>query len=229
MNKIKCIGFDADDTLWINEPLFQEAGKKFENIIHKYISNINLEKELYKTESSNIKIFGYGVKGFTLSMIETAVELTGGKINSKDILEIVNLGKGILTSELQLLNDVEFVLKKLSRSYKLIVATKGDLLDQENKLEASGLSKYFHHIEVMSEKNADSYIKLLGHLDIAPENFLMIGNSLKSDILPVIEIGSRAIHVPFSTTWEHEKVDPAEIKNVSYQTVDKIKEILNYF
>lgn len=229
MNKIKYIGFDADDTLWINEPLFKNAEKQMSNILSKYTDTVNIHNEQYKTKAENIKLFGYGVKGFTLSMIETAHRLTEGRITSADIIELIELGKKILNTPIELIDGVEKVLKNLSFNYKLIVATKGDLLDQENKLEASGLSKYFHHIEVMSEKNEQSYIKLLGHLEIKPEEFLMIGNSLKSDILPVVNIGSQAIHVPSETTWQHENISDEEVKNVEYHTVDKISDIIRFF
>lgn len=228
-NKIKYIAFDADDTLWINEPIYQKAEKKLKNILSAYVEIDNISKEHYKTESTNISIYGYGVKGFTLSMIETAIKLTEGKIEAHDINCIISIGKEMLDAPVDLLNNVESVLKKLSHNYKLVVATKGDLLDQQNKLEKSGLEKYFHHIEVMSEKHSQNYINLLGHLEIKPEEFLMIGNSLKSDIIPVLEIGSEAVHIPYKTTWQHENVDENELKHLNFHTVTNIKEILNFF
>ena len=226
---IKYIGLDADDTLWINEPLFHIAEKKLAKILSTYINPENIVNEQYKTESSNIKLFGYGVKGFTLSMIETAHRLTDGKISSEDIVKIISLGKEILTAPVQLLDDVETVVKQLSQNYKLVVATKGDLLDQESKLKRSGIEKYFHHIEVMSEKNEEAYLSLLSHLEIKPEEFVMIGNSLKSDIIPPVKIGIEAIHIPFKTTWQHESVTDKDLQGLTYTTVNSFKDLLNFF
>lgn len=228
-NDVKIIGFDADDTLWINEPLYHKAEEKLKEILLNYIDDCDIENEQYQTEIKNIKLFGYGVKGFTLSMIETAVKLTDGKITSEDILKIINLGKKILTSPLELIEGVETVLEKLSDDYKLILATKGDLLDQNKKLEASGLRKYFQHVEVMSEKDPQSYLKLLSNMNVTPEQFVMVGNSLRSDVLSVVKIGSQAIHVPFETTWQREQVDQETMSKYEFHKAAKIKDVLNYF
>jgi putative hydrolase of the HAD superfamily len=180
-------------------------------------------------EIKNLPTYGYGVKGFVLSMIELALELSNGSVSNAVIGKILTIGKNMINKPIELLDGVEEVLKTLSKDYKLIVATKGDLLDQERKLEKSGLIDYFHHIEVLSEKQAINYTKLLNRLDIKPSEFLMIGNSLKSDILPLINIGSEAIHVPFHTTWQHEKVTKKETNGVAYKTVENLTEILNFF
>lgn len=229
MNKIKIIGFDADDTLWVNEPVYHRAEDKLKKILSNYIDDCDIENEQYKTEVKNIKLFGYGVKGFTLSMIETATRLTAGRITSTDIMKIIDLGKEMLQTPIELIDDVESVLKELSGSYKLIVATKGDLLDQRKKLMASGLEKYFDHIEVMSEKDPKSYERLLTNLNIAPEQFIMIGNSMRSDVLSVLEMGSNAIHVPYKTTWKREQVDSEVMNKYDFHSVKNIKEVLNYF
>ncbi len=225
-NKIKIIGFDADDTLWVNEPLYRETENQFCGILSPYFPENEANKELFKTEMQNLEMYGYGAKGFMLSMIETALRISQNKITPGEINQIINLGKDLLNQPVILLDDVEEVLKKLQPDYKLILATKGDLLDQERKLKKSGLIKYFHHIEIMSDKHEKNYSKLIHHLDIEPHDFVMIGNSIKSDILPVINIGSKAIHVPYHTTWQHEN-DHDEMDNSKFVTVDKLIEVLN--
>ena len=225
---IKVITFDADDTLWVNETYFREAEHQFAKLLSKYETENKIDQELFKTEIKNLEFYGYGIKGFILSMIESALELSNYQISQKTIESILNIGKEMLEKPIELLNGIEDVLKNLQAKYKLIVATKGDLLDQERKLEKSGLLQYFHHIEVMSDKKPKDYQKLIKHLDIAPYQLLMIGNSLKSDVLPLIEIGAKAIHVPFHTTWAHEEVTKEEAK-ADYKTVLNIKEVLSLF
>ncbi|CAL2078328.1 HAD family hydrolase [Tenacibaculum dicentrarchi] len=227
MNKIKVIAFDADDTLWINETFFREAEKEFAKLLSGYETENKIHQELYKKEIDNLKIYGYGVKGFVLSMVECALELSNYKVNQKIIDKILEIGKEMLAQPIDLLDGVEEVLQKLQGRCKIIVATKGDLLDQEQKLEKSGILKYFHHTEVMSDKKPADYLKLIKHLDIQPSELLMIGNSLKSDVLPLIEIGAAAIHVPFHTTWAHEQVEGNQ-KSTEYQTVSNITEVLNF-
>lgn len=223
-SKIKVIGFDADDTLWVNEPYFQEVEKQFCNILKPYLGEKETSKKLFETEMQNLEIYGYGAKGFMLSMIETALNATEGKITPAELTQIIDAGKSLLTMPIQLLEGVETVLQQLQGKYRLILATKGDLLDQERKLQKSGLAQYFHHIEIMSDKRESNYRKLLAHLDIEPSEFLMVGNSVKSDIIPVVNIGSQAIHVPFEITWQHETHhSPAE--NINYVTISKISQL----
>ncbi|HAH24846.1 MAG TPA: HAD family hydrolase [Prolixibacteraceae bacterium] len=227
LKHIKVIGFDADDTLWVNEPYFQDAGKQFCRLLNPYIQDTEITaKELFKTEINNLDLYGYGVKAFILSMIETAIRITGGKIKGEEISTILEMGNTILTMPIKLLDDVEAILKKLNSNYLFILVTKGDLLDQERKLQKSGLIDYFHHVEIMSDKHEDNYRKLLMHLNIKPEEFLMVGNSVKSDILPVINIGATAIHVPFEVTWQHEVIHDLPETN-DFITVSKLSEILN--
>jgi putative hydrolase of the HAD superfamily len=226
LSQIKIIGFDADDTLWVNEPFYQEVEKDFCRILKPYMTETETSEELFKTEMQNLEIYGYGAKGFILAMIETALRTTEGKITSKEISRVLDTGKILLNMPIQLLDGVENVLQKLQGSYKLILATKGDLLDQERKLQKSGLIGYFHHIEIMSDKQENNYKKLLNHLDIEPHEFLMVGNSVKSDILPVINIGAQAIHVPFEVTWQHES-NHASADNNTFITVSEISDILN--
>ena len=224
---IKVIGFDADDTLWVNETYFRDAELEFAKLLGGFETANKVDQELFKMEMKNLPLYGYGVKGFVLSMVEMALELSNYTISNKTIEQILNIGKQMLKEPVDLLDGVEETLKGLSGKYKLIVATKGDLLDQERKLEKSGLLDYFHHIEVLSDKKEENYSKLLKHLDINPSEFLMIGNSLKSDILPLVNIHAKAIHVPFHTTWAHEQVTEKETNGKAYKTVKSLKEILN--
>ena len=226
-SKIKVIGFDADDTLWVNETYFRDAEQEFAQLLSHYETPNKIDQELFKMEMKNLPLYGYGVKGFMLSMVEMALELSNNNVSNKTISDVLTIGKTMLTKPVELLEGVEDLLEVLSEKYRLIVATKGDLLDQERKLEKSGLLKYFHHIEVLSDKKEVNYKRLLNHLDIKPESFLMIGNSLKSDILPLISIGSQAIHVPFHTTWVHEQVLESDIKNKQYETVKNLKSIID--
>ena len=225
MNTIKVIGFDADDTLWVNEPFYQDIEREFCKMMKTHLDEAETSKELFKTEMQNLEIYGYGAKGFILAMVETAIRITDAKITSEEINRIIDIGKTLLNMPIQLLDGVENVLQKLQGKYKLILATKGDLLDQERKLQKSGLINYFHHIEIMSDKHENNYRKLLSHLDIQPNEFLMVGNSVKSDILPVINIGASAIHIPFEVTWQHETHhDSTETSD--FITVSSISEIL---
>ncbi len=224
---IKVITFDADDTLWINEPYFQEIESKFCNLLEDYLPHHSISKELLQTEIQNINLYGYGVKGFTLSMIETALRVSNKAIPIEVIEKIVLLGKELLQKPIEILGGVEEVLQTLKEKYKLVVATKGDLLDQERKLKKSGLEHYFHHIEIMSDKAESDYLQLITHLDIEPNEFMMIGNSIKSDILPVLNIGGHGVHVPYHTTWSLEKVE-LHIQHEHFKHIQHIKEILPY-
>jgi putative hydrolase of the HAD superfamily len=223
----KVIAFDADDTLWVNETYFREAEHKFAKLLSKYETENKIDQELFKKEIDNLVLYGYGIKGFVLSMIECALELSNYKIQQEAIAEILAIGKEMLEKPIELLHGVEEVLKSLQGKYKLIVATKGDLLDQESKLERSGLLNYFHHVEVMSDKKEKDYHKLVKHLDINPSDLLMIGNSLKSDVLPLVNIGASAIHVPFHTTWAHEEISNEE-QSDDYLTISSLKEVLKF-
>ncbi len=223
---IKVIGFDADDTLWVNETYFRDAEREFAKLLQQYETTNRIEQELYKMEIKNLPTYGYGVKGFMLSMVEMALELSNNTVPNKTINKVLEIGKEMLNKPVDLLEGVEEVLQTLSKKYKLIVATKGDLLDQERKLEKSGLLDYFHHIEVLSDKKEANYSKLLNHLDIKPSEFLMIGNSLKSDILPLINIKANAIHIPFHTTWVHEEIEEIDKVDKNYKTIGNLLELL---
>ena len=223
---IKVIGFDADDTLWVNEPYYREVEEHFVRLVSAYGVNGNIAGALYKTEIANLNLYGYGIKAFMLSLVECAIQLTDGGVSTRDINRIIGFGKSMLERPIELLDDVKEVLNALAPRYRLIVATKGDLLDQERKMRKSGISGYFHHIEVMSDKRKEHYIQLLKHLDIAPEAFLMIGNSLKSDIIPPLELGAWGIYVPYHTTWAHEEVDQ-EPESDRFFKVEKLHHVLD--
>ena len=227
MTKIKVIAFDADDTLWENEPYFLETEKKLCALLEDFLPQHTTSQELFKTEMANLSLYGYGIKGFMLSMIETAIRVSDKTINNEIIEKIIHYGKELLAKPIELLDGVEEVLQTLKGKYRLVVATKGDLLDQERKLKKSQLEHYFHHVEVMSEKGEPDYIKLIKHLDIKPEEFLMLGNSLKSDIMPVLAIGGHGIHIPYHTTWAHEHVEYS-IEHPNFKQVVRIKEILPF-
>ncbi|KIA94053.1 HAD family hydrolase [Pedobacter kyungheensis] len=224
-NQITVIAFDADDTLWVNEPYFRETEDKFAALLEDFMPRHSLIVELYKTEIANLPLYGFGIKGFMLSMIETALRVTMGKNDPKVVEMIIELGQEMLNKPIELLDGVEEVLKALHGKYKLVVATKGDLLDQQRKLTKSGLDHYFHHIEIMSDKQEKDYQKLLKHLDCNPESFLMLGNSLKSDVLPVLNIGGHAVHIPYHTTWVHESIDHT-IEHPNFYEMESLSEVL---
>jgi putative hydrolase of the HAD superfamily len=196
-------------------------------LIHHYASEHELERELLKIELANLGLYGYGIKGFILSMIEAAMNITQNTLSIEVVGQIIELGKQMLNQPIELLDGVEEVLETLKGKYRLVVATKGDLLDQERKLKKSGLNPYFHHIEIMSEKDDANYLKLIKHLDIQPEELLMVGNSLKSDIMPVLNIGGHAVHVPYHITWAHEQIEHS-IDNERFKSAVTIKDILAY-
>lgn len=225
MENLKVIAFDADDTLFVNEPYFQETEQKFCALMADYLSIQGLSQELFRIEIDNLPLYGYGIKGYILSMIEAAMKISDKTISIEIIAKIVQYGKELLERPIELLDGVEETLQALHGKYKLVVATKGDLLDQRRKLHNSGLGHYFHHIEVMSDKQETDYRDLLKRLEIQPEEFFMIGNSLKSDVLPVLGIGGYAVHIPFHTTWAHEKIDH-KVEHPQFWTVSTITEIL---
>jgi putative hydrolase of the HAD superfamily len=224
---IKIIAFDADDTLWHNEHYFQEAEHKFCALLEDFLPQHTLQRELLQTEINHISLYGYGVKAFMLSMIETAIRVTDRNIKMEVIEKIIAIGQDLLNKPVDIMDGVRDVLKSLKPKYKLVMATKGDLLDQERKLKKSGLAEYFHHIEIMSEKKEPDFEKLIKHMDIKPNELMMIGNSIKSDILPILNLGGHGIHIPYHVTWAHEKVDAA-VEHINFRQVEKISDILQY-
>lgn len=225
---IKVISFDADDTLWQNENLFRRTECDFCKIMLPYSDKEKAIKALWNIEVKNISLYGYGIKAFTLDMLDAALKLSKGKLTAAETKQIINLGKKLIKSPIVLFEGAERTLKILNKKYKIVVTTKGDLLEQENKVYRSGLDKYLYHIEVMSEKNKSSYARLLKELNIKPQEFLMVGNSVKSDILPVLENGANAVFIPSKFTWFYEDGDASKIPAKNFMKLKKISELLNF-
>ncbi len=226
MNQITTIAFDADDTLWVNEPLFTQTRMRLEKIVAPYIPIESLETDLYKFENQNLSLFGYGIKGFMLSMIETALEMTDFKLSGRDVQQIIDLGKDMLQHPVEVLPGITETLEALKGGYELMIITKGDLFDQETKIARSGLAHYFTRVEIVSEKNPTTYQELINRNGLDINRFLMIGNSLKSDVLPVCKIGGKAIHIPFHDTWVHERVESHEADGVEYLELGDVRDLI---
>ena len=226
-SKFEIIGFDADDTLWVNQPNYDLVEDKFCELLTEYKSKDELSEILYSIEVKNIEMYGYGAKSFMLSMIETALKICSNTEIHQIIDKIIQCGKELISIEVELLDGVletlDFFQKKNS---KIILITKGDLIDQERKLKKSNLEKYFHHIEILSNKTVKQYRQLLSQLEIAPADFLMIGNSMRSDIEPVLDIGGNAIYVPYHTTWIHEDSKKI-IDHPNLIEIKKINEVID--
>jgi putative hydrolase of the HAD superfamily len=208
MSLFDVIAFDADDTLWHNEHLYGEAQARFAQLLARYHEPEWINARLYQTETRNIQHFGYGVKAFALSMIETAVELTEGRISGHDIQVLIELAKEMLNADIRLLDGVHETVSQLAIDYSLMVITKGDLLDQETKITRSGLGGFFQEIDVVSQKTRERYEQLFRRYALEPRRVLMVGNSLHSDIWPILELGGQAVYIPYETTWLHEVTDP---------------------
>ena len=204
MNNKQIIGFDADDTLWENEVFFHQAQMKFIEL-HPHIKDP--EEVIFQIEKENIKFYGYGIKGFILSLLEASVRFSNNQTDFQNIDKIIKIGKDMLAQTIQLLPEVEETLRHLSEHYTLIMITKGDLRDQQRKIEKSGLSKYFSSTEIVSEKDEQTYLEILKKNNTLPKHFFMVGNSLKSDVLPVRNIGGTGIYIPHKFTWKNEEVE----------------------
>lgn len=207
---VRLIGFDADDTLWKSEDYFREAEATFLEIVGTYADVASSADALYAIQSRNLALFGYGVKGMALSMIEAAIAFTGGRISAGDIHRIVEIAKAMLDHPVELLPGVAEAVRDLAADYPLVLITKGDLFHQERKVEASGLADIFQRIEIVSEKNAAAYQRLFKEFGVVPAEFLMVGNSLRSDIAPVVALGGWGVHVPYHVTWVHEQAEITE-------------------
>lgn len=229
LNDVKVIAFDADDTLWENENFFRDAEKEFCGVMAEFEEPGKTMSELFRVEMQNMELYGYGIKAFILSLIETALNVSQKQVRPGQVEAIIAIGKRMLEKEVILLDGIVDLLDKLHGKYRLVVATKGDLLDQERKLKKSGLLKYFHHIEIMTHKKHENYRELLKHLDIPAEHLLMVGNSLKSDVLPVIELGGYAAHIPYYTTWIFEQMNPEDIQSERFFELKQIHDVLDLF
>lgn len=223
---MKLIAFDADDTLWVNEPNYVDVKQKLCELLLHHIDQETLSRRFYTTQMRNLDLFGYGAKSFILAMIETVIELTDGAVTGTEIQQIIDTGKKLLDFPIEVLDGIPEVLETLAKDFDLMVLTKGDLFDQESKIARSGLGHYFKHIEIVSEKNEKAYQRILQRYNLQPSEFVMIGNSLKSDILPVVHIGARAIHIPYAITWEHEQVADEQLLGKSFTAVASARELL---
>ena len=225
-NNIKFVAFDADDTLWINENYFREAEHAFCHLMMDWLPHEKTADELFKTEMQNLELFGYGAKGFPLSLIETAVRISDGKITGRQVQQIIDIVKRLLARPVELLPDVPEVLRTLKEKYTLVLATKGDLLDQQRKIAKSGLAGYFAHTEIMSDKRPQDYVRLLQRLGAGAQEFVMVGNSLKSDVLAPLEAGAYAVYVPYPIIWKHECTP--EPQSPRYYKAEKLRDILRF-
>jgi putative hydrolase of the HAD superfamily len=223
---IDAIGFDGDDTLWHNERIFSMTQARLCEILRHVTSGDELDRRLLATERKNLRLFGYGVKGFTLSMIETAIEVSDGRVTAADIQQILDAGKAMLDHPVELLPGVRETLEALGPRYDLWLITKGDLFDQESKLARSGLAPLFDAVEIVSEKDAPAYRRILKRRETAPDQFVMVGNSVKSDILPARAIGAHAVHVHYPLTWAHENVDHRGAEAEGFVEIDRIDALL---
>lgn len=220
---ISVIGFDADDTLWHNESIFDANHTRFCTLLSRYHDAKTVETTLYATELRNLDLYGYGVKGFALSAIECAIELTEGRISADELREIVVFAKEMLSHPVELLDGVRETVEALAPEYRLFVITKGDLGHQERKLAESGLARFFERREIVSEKDTLTYKRILAACGLQPGEFAMVGNSMKSDILPVLELGAHGIHVPYSLTWQGERAAAPEEGGSRYHTLATIR------
>lgn len=216
------VAFDADDTLWINEPRYLDAEAKLRHVLSAYALSDEISLYLHQTEIRNLGVFGYGVKGYIISMLETALEISGKRVTGTEIAEILKIGKNMLEAPVQLFDHVEATLEQLSKTKDLMMITKGDLVEQEDRIQRSGLAKYFRYIEIVSEKTETTYQNILQKYQVRPEQFIMVGNSLRSDILPVVALGALAIYIHYENTWQHEHVHPHEAGHAAYEQIDHI-------
>jgi putative hydrolase of the HAD superfamily len=227
-NGIEVVAFDGDDTLWHSESHFVDAHARFVALVSPYVDGDPrvIDERVVATERANLAIYGYGAKAFTLSLIESAIELTGGRVTSREISAILDLGKRLLDQPVELLDGVDEVVARLADDgYRLIVVTKGDLFHQEAKVAGSGLADRFARVEIVSEKDLSTYRRVMGEAGVAPENFLMIGNSVRSDILPVVELGGHAAHLPYVYTWELEHVADADAGRMGFHELTSIRQV----
>jgi putative hydrolase of the HAD superfamily len=219
------IAFDADDTLWHNEPIYRGAQRQALDILAHYHDRDWVERRMYETEIRNLEHYGYGIKGFTLSMIETAIELTEGRVSGAEIGRIIKLTREMFKAPVELLDGVEETISTLAASHDLMLITKGDLFEQQAKIARSGLTGHFGKIEIVPVKSAETYQSIVARHEISPQRFLMVGNSIRSDVLPVIEMGGQAVHIPYETTWEHEIVPEEELAGREFITLAHIREL----
>jgi len=223
--KINVIAFDADDTLWHNEWVYQETKKELQNLLAPQFDPKQVADKIDEVEIGNLAYYGYGIKSFVLSLIEAALELTGGNIRGDELMHIVSYGKKMLKSDVPLFDDVHETLGTLAGSFDLMLITKGENFEQQRKIRRSDLAAYFKYIEVVGEKSSQTYREILRKFRIRPEEFLMVGNSLRSDILPVLEIGAEAVFIPYESTWFHENDIDSDRLNRDYYEIENLSQL----
>jgi putative hydrolase of the HAD superfamily len=223
---IEVVAFDGDDTLWHNESIFSMTQARFTELMEPYVKGADLDERLFATEMRNLKLFGYGVKSFSLSMIETAIELSEGRVTAREIQSIIDAGRSMLEHPVELLDGVVEAIERVSESYRVMLITKGDLFDQESKLARSGLGERFEAVEIVAEKDEAAYRRILNRHGVAPNRFVMVGNSGRSDILPTLALGAWAIHVPYPLTWTHEQIDETTLDGQDrYRRIESLAEV----
>ncbi len=222
---LKVLAFDGDDTLWHNESRFNLTQAALRDLVHRQVPDADVDGHLFDLEMRNLGLYGYGVKAFTLSMLETAIELTDGRIPAADLQVILGWGKRMLAEPTELLDGVHQSLLDASKRYSLLLITKGDLFDQESKLARSGLAEMFSGVEILSDKTVDTYRSVLNRRGIEPGEFVMVGNSLRSDIVPVVALGARAVHIPYHVTWHHELVPEESLPSGGWHRLGTIAEL----
>jgi len=222
---IEIIGFDADDTLWHTETLYSQAKDQFQQLLAPHANPEQARQRLDEIEEWNVRHYGYGIKSFALSMVEAALEISGGQIEGLRLSRILDIVKDMLNAEVKPLGAVEPTLAELAQQYPLMLITKGDFFEQQRKIERSGLAKYFRYIEIVVDKTAETYRGVLAKYHLEPLRFLMVGNSLRSDILPVLEIGGQAVYIPYASTWAHEQVDEPVHEAIKYIEIEHLGQL----
>jgi putative hydrolase of the HAD superfamily len=220
------IAFDADDTLWQTERLYVEAQARLRAMLEQYVAGEDLSTGLYQTEMRNLEHFGYGIKAFALSMIETAIELTNGRVSARDIESIIHTAREMMTADIDLIEHAPDTVAALAQKHTLMLITKGDLRDQETKLARSGLAGHFGYVEIVSSKSRETYQAILAKHSVSPAHFLMVGNSLPSDILPVLELGGTAVYIPWEVTWAHDEAEPPPARQAGFYQLENIGQLV---
>ena len=222
---VTVVGLDGDDTLWHNESVFAATHERFRAMVERYAPGAVIDAQLLATERRNLELFGYGVKGFALSLIETAITVTDGRIGAHDVARIVDWAKDMLRQPVDLLEGAAETVADLAARYRLVLITKGDFFHQESKVARSGLAEHFDVVEIVAEKDVASYRRVLARAGVDPATFVMVGNSLRSDVLPVLDVGGRAVHIPYHLTWEHERVADHDHDGRRYTELGDIREL----
>ena len=222
---IEVIAFDADDTLWHSETLFAVTHERFAALLAPYADPATLSDRLLATERDNLDVFGYGVKGFTLAMVETAIAVSDQRVAAADLAVILDWGKQMLRHPVEFIEGAEETVRVLAESHRLALVTKGDLFHQESKLAASGLGDLFDHVAVVSEKDAATYRRITTAMGVEPAGFLMVGNSVRSDVIPVLEIGGKAVHIPYQITWVLEVAPAPSSRGDDYWELEDIRQL----